>query len=373
MLKDSNIDPTLSGSEKKSHDYLKGNTVSMNTFQKKAFDSPEGGIKTSNNPRSSHKIVTPLRKQNTTQFVASLESLFSDSQGVSEQIAKLSNNSNIFKSPTSNLACSFASMCSVNNLTDPSLLQSHVQKSLENSAIGLESPYKSSQTKNNISKPNSLYSTPIRSKQSRSHDFSELPSQRRISRRRSSILAHEDEDLLSILSTDSGFDSSNETMTNLSEDYNFLNLMDELSNFKDNDDDSIANVITNNTNTTTSTITKNMDYNESESEDNSNCLLDYEEEEVSEKRKRPFSKINSCRTFNLPSPKDYQDGSKPPFSYASLIAQAIISNPKQRLALSNIYYWIMETYPFYKSQSCGWQVKIMIISFIFIFLIIIII
>lgn len=63
------------------------------------------------------------------------------------------------------------------------------------------------------------------------------------------------------------------------------------------------------------------------------------------------------RTFVLPSTKEFQDGSKPHYSYASLIAQAILSAPKQRLALNNIYAWIMQTYPYYRLQSCGWQVQ----------------
>ena len=353
MLKDNNIDPTLTGIKEndKSNDYLISNNVSMNNFQIRIFDSPEGGSKPANTPRSSHKVVTPLRKQNTSFLVASLESLFSDSQGVSEQIAKISTNSSTFKSPATNLANSFASMCSVENLGDPSLLQSHVQKSLESSSIRLESPYSSTKrSQSNVTAPisNSLYNTPIRCKQSRSHDFSELPSQQRINRRRSSILAQEDEDLLSILTT---IDSSSEIVQNGS-DYNLLNLVDDLSNFKDNEDNSsIINVITNNA--SDNMITNNNDH-ESDSEDYKeyNCFDD--EEDVG-KTKRPYSK--TIRTFSLPSPKDYQDGTKPPFSYASLIAQAIISSPKQRLALSNIYCWIMETYPYYKGQSCGWQVK----------------
>ena len=361
MLKDNNIDPTLTGNEKrdgdKPHNYLIGNNISMNTFHISGFDSPESGHKPANTPRSSHKIVTPLRKQNSSFLVASLESLFSDSQGVSEQIAKISINSSSFKSPATNLACSFASMCSVDNLTDPSLLQSYVQKSLESSSIGLESPFAVNNTRSQsnatMTTGNSLYNTPTKSKQSRSHDFSELPSQQRNNRRRSSILAQDDEDLLSILTTMDN--QSDDVISNC--DYNFLNY--DLSNFKDNEDDSIINVITNSSNSkNTSMITKNSE-SESGSEDNKeyNSLDDNESEDEGAVRikKRAFSKTS--RSFNLPSPKEYEDGSKPPFSYASLIAQAIISSSRQRLALSSIYCWIMETYPYYKSQTCGWQVQ----------------
>lgn len=350
MLKDNNIDPTLMGIEKgegsnksQAYNYLIGNNTSMNTYQIRVLDSPDrSGIRTANTPRSSHKVVTPLRKQNSSFLVASLESLFSDSQGVSEQIAKISTNASAFKSPASNLACKFASMCAMDNLSDPSLLQSHVQKSLEGNSIGLES----TKSQSNM---NSLYNTPIRCKQSRSHDFSELPSQQRINRRRSSILVQEDEDLLSILST---IDSNPNENKDMSVDYSFLNM--DLSNFKDNEDDLTINVITNNTENNTKMITKLLTNSESESEEY-NCF-DESDDEVN--GKRSFSKASN-RAFNLPSPKDYEDGSKPPFSYASLIAQAIISSEKQRLALSNIYSWIMDTYPYYKSQGCGWQVTTM--------------
>lgn len=356
MLKDSNIDPTLMANDS---DYLISNNASMNTFPIKGTDSPGVASKPANTPRSTHKIVTPLRKQNTSFLVASLESLFSDSQGVSEQIAKISTNSSSFMSPATNLAGSFASMCSMDNLNlaDPSLLQSHVQKSLESSSIGLESPYNScNRSQSNVPAvvTNSLYNTPLRCKQSRSYDLSELPSQQRINRRRSSILAQEDEDLLSILTATTNDNNSND---NTQSDYNLLKLVDDLSNYKDNEDDSIINVITNCTTINNNNNTNTMITNDSESESEDYNCFDEESKENSSSsyKKRPFSK--TVRSFNLPSPKDYLDGSKPPFSYASLIAQAIISSPKQRLALSNIYCWIMETYPYYKSQSCGWQVK----------------
>ncbi|MGH0120422.1 UNVERIFIED_CONTAM: hypothetical protein FKN15_054758 [Acipenser sinensis] len=47
--------------------------------------------------------------------------------------------------------------------------------------------------------------------------------------------------------------------------------------------------------------------------------------------------------------------SKPPFSYATLISQAIKSTPRGRMSLNDIYSWICEQYPFYKNTGAGWK------------------
>lgn len=49
------------------------------------------------------------------------------------------------------------------------------------------------------------------------------------------------------------------------------------------------------------------------------------------------------------------DLAKPPFSYASLIAQALLAAPDRKLTLNQIYDWIMEKYPYYQSENSGWQ------------------
>ncbi|KAJ1674226.1 hypothetical protein EV182_003707 [Spiromyces aspiralis] len=46
---------------------------------------------------------------------------------------------------------------------------------------------------------------------------------------------------------------------------------------------------------------------------------------------------------------------KPPFSYASLIAQAINSTEAKKITLNGIYQYIMEHYPYYKHAQNGWQ------------------
>ncbi|KAF7691087.1 forkhead box protein K1 [Silurus meridionalis] len=52
------------------------------------------------------------------------------------------------------------------------------------------------------------------------------------------------------------------------------------------------------------------------------------------------------------SPKDE---SKPPYSYAQLIVQAISSAPDRQLTLSGIYAHITKNYPYYRTADKGWQ------------------
>jgi hypothetical protein len=55
---------------------------------------------------------------------------------------------------------------------------------------------------------------------------------------------------------------------------------------------------------------------------------------------------------------------KPPYSYATLIAHAILTSKDGRLTLSDIYKWISEAYPYYKRGQKGWQVKLIINFFL---------
>lgn len=52
-----------------------------------------------------------------------------------------------------------------------------------------------------------------------------------------------------------------------------------------------------------------------------------------------------------------RDDSKPPYSYAQLIVQAITSAPDRQLTLSGIYAYITKNYPYYRSADKGWQVR----------------
>jgi len=49
--------------------------------------------------------------------------------------------------------------------------------------------------------------------------------------------------------------------------------------------------------------------------------------------------------------------SKPPFSYTNLITAAITSSPTRKMALSDIYQWISDRFPYYRHAAPGWKVK----------------
>ncbi|KAI7908206.1 fork head domain-containing protein [Cokeromyces recurvatus] len=57
----------------------------------------------------------------------------------------------------------------------------------------------------------------------------------------------------------------------------------------------------------------------------------------------------------IPWWKPTERDEKPPYSYATLIAHAILTSKDGRLTLSDIYKWISEAYPYYKRGQKGWQ------------------
>lgn len=47
--------------------------------------------------------------------------------------------------------------------------------------------------------------------------------------------------------------------------------------------------------------------------------------------------------------------SKPSWSYAALIGQAIYSTEESKISLADVYVYIMASYPYYKKEDSGWQ------------------
>jgi hypothetical protein len=48
---------------------------------------------------------------------------------------------------------------------------------------------------------------------------------------------------------------------------------------------------------------------------------------------------------------------KPEYSYAAIITQALEANNNRLMTLSEIYQWITDKYPFFKTAAPGWKVN----------------
>lgn len=48
---------------------------------------------------------------------------------------------------------------------------------------------------------------------------------------------------------------------------------------------------------------------------------------------------------------------KPPYSYVTLIRQAIMSASLQRMTLNEIYQWIIDSYPYFRTAPPKWKVR----------------
>jgi len=73
------------------------------------------------------------------------------------------------------------------------------------------------------------------------------------------------------------------------------------------------------------------------------------------KSSRYHKRNQKTKSMSFDSKKGVNNTQKPPYSYAELIAQAIISVPTYKLPLNKIYEWISTNYPFYKLSETAWQ------------------
>ncbi|XP_054282865.1 forkhead box protein K1 isoform X2 [Macrosteles quadrilineatus] len=98
----------------------------------------------------------------------------------------------------------------------------------------------------------------------------------------------------------------------------------------------------------------------SNTHDSGEVLLDGSGQ-MSESDNKLFRSTNGCPPpINEPySPpkrgEGGQEDTKPPFSYAQLIVQAVASVTDKQLTLSGIYSYITKNYPYYRTADKGWQ------------------
>jgi len=76
---------------------------------------------------------------------------------------------------------------------------------------------------------------------------------------------------------------------------------------------------------------------------------------MSSVKSRHHKKNQKAKAMSFDNKKSMNNAQKPPYSYAELIAQAIISGPNYKLPLNKIYEWISTNYPFYRLSETGWQ------------------
>lgn len=72
--------------------------------------------------------------------------------------------------------------------------------------------------------------------------------------------------------------------------------------------------------------------------------------------------ISKTVCSGLPPNSTNKKTTKPPFSYTHLIMSAISSSPQKRMALSDIYKWIGDNFPYYKNAVTGWKVSVIAVA-----------
>lgn len=99
-------------------------------------------------------------------------------------------------------------------------------------------------------------------------------------------------------------------------------------------------------------------YNSGHSHSNSNSLLkSFQIFDQAQLGHSPSSATASSLQSNLDQDLSKEEAKdiKPPYSYATMITQAILSNSNGVMSLSEIYTWIADHYAYYKYLKTGWQ------------------
>ncbi|XP_054648051.1 forkhead box protein N2-like [Dunckerocampus dactyliophorus] len=69
---------------------------------------------------------------------------------------------------------------------------------------------------------------------------------------------------------------------------------------------------------------------------------------------QPLSKATPP-LLQLESASQHPASAKPPYSFSSLIFMAIEDSPDKRLPVKDIYGWIVDNFPYYRTASAGWR------------------
>ncbi|XP_055338265.1 forkhead box protein I2-like [Paramacrobiotus metropolitanus] len=76
----------------------------------------------------------------------------------------------------------------------------------------------------------------------------------------------------------------------------------------------------------------------------------------------PYNPLPGYGTFPAGYPRTLmsrfmlrEEQPKPTYSYIGLIGMAILSTPERRMILSDIYQWILDHYPYFRTRAPGWK------------------
>lgn len=82
---------------------------------------------------------------------------------------------------------------------------------------------------------------------------------------------------------------------------------------------------------------------------------DYQDNMTTYARKESVPSGPSVTSLEEDLSRDESKDIKPPYSYATMITQAILSNPDGIQSLSEIYNWISSHFAYYRHSKTGWQ------------------